>query len=132
MNYKIINFLATEGKVEVEYDINQASLFIDVPLNESGLFITGQELDTFIQGFIPVWHLERLEKLKNGVNNANDLLRLVQQSDKPVIEQSNTNVVMNSNIEMWSEVEFDKQVAARLVKFGVLETDPTSIANTTL
>jgi hypothetical protein len=132
MNYKIINFLASEGKIEVEYDANQAPLFIDVPLNENGLFITGQELDTFIQGFIPVWHLERLEKLKNGVDNANDILSLVQQVDKPVIEQSSTNVVTNSTNQMWTEVEFDKQVAARLVKFGVLETDPTAISTTTL
>jgi hypothetical protein len=132
MDYKIINFIAAEGKVEVEYDANQAPLFIDVPLNENGLFITGQELDTFIQGFIPVWHLERLEKLKNGVNNSNDILSLVQQSDKPVIEQSSTNVVTNSTNQMWTEVEFDKQVAARLVKFGVLETDPTAISTTTL
>jgi len=132
MDYKIINFIAAEGKVEVEYDANQAPLFIDVPLNENGLFITGQELDTFIQGFIPVWHLERLEKLKNGVDNANDILSLVQQADKPVIEQSSTNVVISANTEMWTEVEFDKQVAARLVKFGVLETDPTAISTTTL
>jgi hypothetical protein len=132
MDYKIINFIAAEGKVEVEYDANQAPLFIDVPLNENGLFITGQELDTFIQGFIPVWHLERLEKLKNGVDNANDILSLVQQADKPVIEQSSTNVVTNSTNQMWTEVEFDKQVAARLVKFGVLETDPTAISTTTL
>jgi hypothetical protein len=56
----------------------------------------------------------------------------VQQADKPVIEQSSTNVVISANTEMWTEVEFDKQVAARLVKFGVLETDPTAISTTTL
>ena len=32
------------------------------------------------------------------------------------------------NVEMWAQVEFEKKLATALVKFGVLATDPTTIA----
>lgn len=36
------------------------------------------------------------------------------------------------NAEMWQQAAFEKQVAKVLVKFGVLESDPTEIAVTAL
>jgi hypothetical protein len=32
------------------------------------------------------------------------------------------------NAEMWAQIEFEKRIAAALVKFGVLAVDPTTIA----
>lgn len=34
--------------------------------------------------------------------------------------------------EMWAQVQFEKQVAAALVKFGLLQSDPTTIEVTQL
>jgi len=37
-----------------------------------------------------------------------------------------------ANAEMWAQVEFERRVAKALLKFGVLQTDPTSIPITGL
>jgi hypothetical protein len=99
---------------------------VDVPINSDGLFITGQELDEYIKGFIPTWHLERLEKLKEGISNVNDIANLVEAVPSPQ-ESIIAAAEVNKNAEMWREVQFEQSVAKALVKFGVLESDPTAI-----
>jgi hypothetical protein len=129
MDYKIVNFIADEGKIEIIYSEQFAPLAIDVPLNDDGLFITGQELDTYIQGFIPTWHLERIAKLNAGIPNAAELMALVEAA--PAITDSPENLLMleeaNRNSEMWAQQQFESQIAKALIKFGVLSEDPTVI-----
>jgi hypothetical protein len=126
MEYKIVNFYPEEGKIEVFYSDKLSNLFVDVPINSDGLFITGQELDEYIKGFIPTWHLERLEKLKEGVSNIDEIANLVE-----VMPYSQESIIIteqaNKNTEMWKEVQFEQNVAKALVKFGVIESDPTTI-----
>jgi len=125
MEYKIVNFYPEEGKIEVFYSDKLSNLFIDVPINSDGLFIIGQELDAYIKGFIPTWHLERIEKLKEGVSNIDEIANLVE-----VMPYSQESIIAaeeaNQNAEMWREIKFEQSVAKALVKFGVLESDPTT------
>jgi hypothetical protein len=126
MEYKIVNFYPEEGKLEVFYSDKLSNLFVDVPINSDGLFITGQELHEYIKGFIPTWHLERLEKLQEGVSNVNEIANLVEVM--PSAQDSNiATEEVTKNAEMWREVQFEQSVAKALVKFGVLESDPTAI-----
>ena len=88
MNYKIVKFNKQDGQVFIEYDAEFPPIVIDVPIKDN-LFIVGQELHDYIQGFIPVWHLERLRQLKAGIANAQEIEALVQPSSvvqPPVIE----------------------------------------------
>jgi hypothetical protein len=126
MNYKIISFDPTNGAIVVRYRDDMAPINIDLQLDENGLFPTGSALDEYIRAFIPVWHLERLDRLAAGVPNASEIQALVQE--EPVVEP--LEVVPTPEIEnakMWEEYEFEKQVGNVLVKFGLIETNPVQI-----
>lgn len=129
MDYKIVNFNEAEGRIDVFYSDKFEPLFIDVPLNNEGLFITGQELDDYIKGFIPTWHLERLEKLKAGIPNSQEITALVEALPTPSFSQEDILKAEEAakNSEMWAQLEFEKQISKVLVKLGVLESDPTLI-----
>lgn len=47
--------------------------------------------------------------------------------ESPEIESSEIDPSAKANADMWADVEFQKKVAAALVKFGVLQADPTTI-----
>ena len=126
--YKILSFDENAGQLTIEFAQGVSALTIDVPI-KNGLYITGEELDTYIQGFIPTWHLERLAHINQGVTNASELKALVQQTtavELPTVltpEQQQAQ----ENQAMWAELKFEKDVAKVLVKFGVLASDPTAI-----
>lgn len=65
--YKIRDFNKATAQVIVEYQ-DLAPMAIDLVISDDGRLPTGEELDAHIQTFFPVWHFERLDKLKNGVN----------------------------------------------------------------
>jgi hypothetical protein len=131
--YKILSFDKYTGSLVVQFAENIPPLNVDVPINEAGFFITGQELDQHIQGFVPTWHIKRLEKLKSGIPNVAEVESLVdpaQEVTLPSIPQASDQAIANS--QMWQELEFKKNVAKVLVEFGVLDTDPTQIPAATL
>lgn len=126
--YKILEFNKNSGQLVIEFAVGMAPLTIDVPLKD-GLFITGTELEEYIQGFIPTWHLERQTQLNAGVPNATVLEQLVPQTEQVVLPTTLTpeQEQAQENARMWAELQFEKDVAKVLVKFGVLESDPTVI-----
>jgi hypothetical protein len=66
--YKIRAFDKLNAQVVIEYE-NLPPMAIDLPVLDDGHLPTGGELDTHIKSFLPVWHVERLEKIKLGVNS---------------------------------------------------------------
>lgn len=129
-NYKIVGFDKSSGVITVSFDNNMAPLGIDVPLNEQGLYITGTELDTYIQGFIPTWHLERINKIAAGIPNETQIAALVEITSQN--EAQLNEIEINNNVVHWAEIEAEKQIAKVLVKFGLLTEDLTQINQTTL
>jgi hypothetical protein len=121
--YKILNFIENTGQLTVEFAENMAPLSIDVPLKD-GLYITGEELDTYIKGFIPTWHIERQSQISQGVANSDVLKSLVESS---ATSASTLTEQQEENINMWAELQFEKNIAKVLIKFGVLDSDPTAI-----
>lgn len=119
--YKVLNFDEGAGQLIIEFAENMAPLAIDVPIKD-GLYITGEELDTYIKGFIPTWHLERQAQIQAGVANADQLKALA-----PVEATQQSNTTEPENLQMWADLQFEKSIAKALVKFGVLESDPTVI-----
>jgi hypothetical protein len=124
-SYKVVNFKENTGQLIIEFADGMAPLVIDVPIRD-GLFITGEELDTYIQGFIPTWHLERVAQLNAGVANASDLQSLVTETATNEIPDINAGAAQ-ANEAMWEEVYFQQKVAKALIALGVLESDPTII-----
>jgi hypothetical protein len=126
--YKVLSFNENTGQLIIEFAQGLAPLSVDVPI-ENGLYITGEELDTYVKGFIPTWHLERQSQINSGVANANTLKALVEQTAAVEVPTTLTpeQQQAEANAKMWAELEFEKSVAKALVKFGVLEADPTVI-----
>jgi hypothetical protein len=131
-SYKIVSFDKNAGSLIVKFAEDMAPLNVDVPLDTNNLFITGQELEQYIQGFIPTWHIERLEKLKNGIANASEIESLVSPEEVALPSISEMSDKEKANVQMWKQLEEEKTIARVLVKFGVLTEDPTVIPNTTL
>lgn len=129
--YKIISFDKSSGAIAVSFDDKMAPISIDVPLDENGLYITGDELDTYIQGFIPTWHLDRVNRIAAGVPNESDIEALVTPV---VVEELALQDVkqIDDGLRMWQEFEAEKQIARVLLKFGVIQEDPTKIPVATL
>lgn len=127
MNYKIISFDSSNGSIVIKFSENMSPVSVDLPLNENGLYITGEELDEYVKGFIPTWHIERLARIQEGVANAADIEALVEtEADETTVQQTPTEQDV-ANAKMWAEIEFQKQVGDTLVKFGLLEANPVSI-----
>ena len=131
MDYQIISANADIGQIEVLYKqdgVDLATYAIDVPI-VNGSFLTVAELDAEIQHRAPTWLNDRKQELANATGFS-EIVALVQP-----ITHSNTPENANdstANIAMWEQVEFEKKVAAALVKFNVLAVDPTTIAVSTL
>lgn len=83
MEYKIVKFNAAQGQIIVK--CQELYFNVDLPII-NGLFPVGEELDSLIQGFIPVWHFERLSLLAAGVANADAIQALVVEESVSVSE----------------------------------------------
>lgn len=127
-NYKIISFNETTGQLTIEYAVGMSPIAVDVPI-VNGLYITGAELDSYIQGFIPFEYLDRQSKLNAGIANANEIKVLVQNPTPvelpSVLTPEQEQAIANQ--AMWEKVAFEKKVADALVKFGVLQENPVTI-----
>lgn len=126
MEYQIISANAELGQIEVLYKQNGAAVAvyaIDVPI-VNGAFLTVTELDAEIQHRAPTWLNLRKQELSNatGFSAITALVHAVTDGDTP--EDVNGSA---ANAAMWAQVEYEKKLAAALVKFGVLASDPTTI-----
>jgi len=133
--YEVIGFDKINGVLLVSFDANMPSLTIDVPLNDEGKYITGADLDSYIQGFIPTWHIERVNKIAAGIPNSAEIEALVVTPTLPEEIAELTPITLSEAEEralQWQEYETEKVIAKALIKWGLLTEDPTSIPNTTL
>jgi hypothetical protein len=126
--YKVTEFNEATGQLVVDFAKGMQPLVIDVPIKD-GSYITGEELNSYVQGFIPTWHLERQTQINAGVSNVEVLKALVEQTAAVEIPTALTveQTQEQANQKMWAELQFEKDVTKVLVKFGVLESDPTLI-----
>jgi hypothetical protein len=86
--YVITKFNEDAGQIIVRFDANMSPVAIDLPI-ENGVYPTGAALDQYIKGFIPTWHIERLNTLKAGIPNAAEIAALVvpEEQDEFIQEQ---------------------------------------------
>jgi hypothetical protein len=126
--YKVLSFNETTGQLTIEFAKELAPLTVDVPI-ENGLYIAGEALDNYVQGFIPTWFIERQTQINAGISNVEVLKALVEQTATVEVPTALTpeQLQEQANQKMWAQLQFEQNVAKALVKFGVLESDPTVI-----
>lgn len=119
MDYKIIDFNENTGQIVIEYGDDYSSLAIDLPI-EDGVYIVGAKLNEYIKNMIPVWHFDRLNQIKAGIPNSEQILSLVQSSDKPVAE-------INNEYQRLEQQKFENFFIEAALKYGVINIDPRQI-----
>jgi hypothetical protein len=129
MDYKIIRATAEIGQIEVEYS-QAGKVFgvyaIDVPVVD-GAFITGDALDAEIRLRAPSWAVQRMEEVATA-SGFDQIAALIQAEQlAPTIDPD-----ARANAEMWEQARFEERVASALVKFGVLDSNPTQIQTSAL
>ncbi len=126
MDYKIISAIESIGQIEVAYlhEGTTVGVFaLDVPVVD-GRYLTPSELAVEIQHRAPTFIPERKIEVSSATGFDEIAALVVPIQTTPTEEQ----IQQAANAAMWAQVEFEKKVAAALVKFGVLATDPTTIA----
>jgi hypothetical protein len=123
MTYRIVKFEETTGVLVVQFHESIPPFGIDLPLNEQGLYITGQELEQYIEGFAPRDFIDRKNKINQGIANASDIQALVDNTNN---EETITLTEEEREAQkQYEQLQFDKRIAQTLIRFGVLTTDPT-------
>lgn len=123
MDYRITRAISEIGQIEVTYTHDGkdvATYALDVPVVD-GAFLTGDALDAEIRHRAPTWLIEREQQVKTAAG-FDQIAALVQEAPAQQVDSE-----AQANAEMWAQLQFEKQVAKALVKFGVLESDPTVI-----
>lgn len=128
MDYRIIKATPETGQIEVTYTnqgVDVATYAIDIPVVD-GAFLTGEALDTEIRHRSPTWLITREEEVATATG-FEDIMALVTPLPK-----NEPDPDAAANAAMWEQVELEKKIAKALVKFGVLNEDPTTIDVTKL
>ena len=123
MDYQIISANAQIGQIQVLYkqDGNPVATFIiDVPV-VNGAFLTGEALDAEIKQRAPIWMTKRKEDLATATG-FDAITALVQP-----LPEAASDPELEANNAMWVQADFEKRLGKALVKFGILQADPTEI-----
>jgi hypothetical protein len=91
----------------------------------------GEVLDAVVAMYSPVAYWESLQASvvvpQVGASGSRPEL---PNSTEPLLTAEQIEAAKNA--EMWAQVQFEKQIAKALIKFGVLTSDPTEIQVTQL
>lgn len=119
MNYVIKRFDETTGQLTIEFDPTMGACAIDVPLTQDGLYITGEELDTYIKGFAPIDFINRKKKVAAGIANSAVLKAL---ETEPLVEApvSTPSPEQIQAVENAKAAEVEKFVKAALIKYNII------------
>lgn len=123
MDYVINSFDETTGQLTVTFG-GSLTYAVDIPLDENGLYIVGEQLDAYIQGFAPVQFIERKNKIAAGIANVDAIKAIAPNAPSPHVTLTQEEI---DNQKMWADYEYESKLAKALIKFGLLQSDPTTI-----
>lgn len=81
-DYKITAFDTTTGQLTIQFDCVNYPVLLDLHLDENGCYPEGDSLDNYIRTICPTGVAERVQKISEGVPNANSILSLVQTPEE--------------------------------------------------
>ena len=128
MEFTIVKAHADIGQIEVAYTCDGKNLgvvTIDVPIID-GAFISGSVLNAEIRSRAPTW----LDTRKEEVSTAAGFDQIEASVSTAPIFTGRTEAM--NHADMWAQVAYEKKLVVALIKFGVLQTDPTSVEITVL
>ena len=86
MEYKIINFNQDKGQVTLRFesDTTYPDCIVDLPIDSNNRIPEGEELKSFLAGFVPEAYDNRLKKIAlNGIANPNAItIATVPEAEK--------------------------------------------------
>jgi hypothetical protein len=87
----------------------------------------GENLESVIQMYAPTsyWREQQTNIFVPEVGTQGTVI--VEDLDKPIVPTPAEQAAALENAEMWAELKFQQDVAKALVKFGVLQENPTTI-----
>lgn len=83
--YKIREFNESTGQVVISVEGYPGLIAVDLPIDENNNVPTDQDLHIYVNGFVPYGWIERKEKLKNPINNAEKIRALVEPLPSPEV-----------------------------------------------
>jgi len=115
--------------------VNEAARCMEVVYSAEGyqtmhigarLPFEGELLEDVVKAFAPVpsWLASKVACVTPEVGQSG----VIDSSVAVITSETEQERQERLNAEMWAQIEFEKRVAAALVKFGVLAADPTTIA----
>lgn len=131
MKFKITGANRDLGQIEIAYftqdDQHVASMCLDVPV-ENGVFVSGEQLDQLILAQAPTWGVQRKDTVTaaTGFDAIESRVEYMPGATPQEIEAARLHG------EMVAQLDFERKVAAVLVKFGVVQNDPMAISTTAL
>jgi hypothetical protein len=84
--YTITNFFRETGQLTVKFIELDTDITIDLPIIDNK-FPEGDELDSYIKGFVPIWVIERKNNLSRVINT-DYFSKYVALTDETVEERS--------------------------------------------
>ena len=88
--YKIREFNEKLGQIIITVEGYHSPIAIDLPLDENNNVPIGNDLHLYINGLIPYSWIERTNKLKNPIPNAQIIKDMVEPLPiEPIIENEN-------------------------------------------
>ena len=129
MDYEIVNSDRNIGQIQVAYKNAKGQIIgtyaVDVPIVD-GRFITGDALHSELLHRAPTWLTTRETEVA-AASNFDEIEALVRRDETVYPTDS-----QKANIAMWEKTQFEGNVAEVLVKFGLLDSNPTTIGVTVL
>lgn len=118
MAYTIKKFYRATGQITVQFDNFNQEFAVDLPLDANGLYVTGADLETYINGFAPTDFINRGQQVAAGIANAADIAALAQEVIEPATPEQIATQIADSEAAKANEIE--KYVKAALIKNGVI------------
>ena len=121
--YKILRFIEETGQLIVKFDALPNSIAIDLPI-ENNRYLEGEPLVQYIEGFNPVWAVDRKESIINGIENI-DYIRSLDSRSVEEIREEKENAIRAERDErlrasdwlMMSDAGFSDEAVTRFKKF---------------
>jgi len=121
-DYKIINFDESRGSIVIKYSEEFSPIGIDIPINNNK-YMVGEDLDTYIKNFIPVSYMNRLNLIKSGISNAQEIQALVEEEPKKIVPVDEEKAKLDAQYAIWEEEQFEQNLVTLLKKYKLLNEE---------
>jgi hypothetical protein len=118
MTYTIKQFNPYTGQLSVEFDPVAGAFSIDIPLTQDGLYVTGEALEQYINGFEPRDFISRRQFITAGIANSEEIAALAESVVAAPTEVDIEAAQATAGVQ--KAAEMDKYIKAALIKYNLI------------